>query len=64
MTKTIQIKLPEDVLKHLEDIAAIDGKEVTEIAEKILSLYVGRYENVVRGSIRAAENIKKNVKER
>lgn len=64
MTKTIPIKLSEDVLKHLEDIAAIDGKEVTEIAEKILSLYVGRYENVVRGSIRAAENIKKNVKER
>lgn len=57
---TIEIKLSEDVLARLEEVAAIDGKDVQEVAERIVSMYVGRYENHVRGVIRAVENIKKN----
>jgi len=57
---TIELKLSEDVLKRLEEVAAIDGKDVQEVAEKIVSMYVGRYENHVLGVMRAVENIKNN----
>lgn len=54
----IEIQQPEDVMKRLEAIAAVDGKDVAEVTEKIVSLYVGRYENLVNGSINAVNNIK------
>ena len=59
MTEKIEIQLPEDVMKRLEAIAAVDGKDVAEVTEKVVSLYVGRYENLVNGSINAVNNIKK-----
>lgn len=59
MTKSIKINLSEDIIKRLEEVAAIDGKDVKEVAEKIVAMYVGRYENHVHGVMRAVENIKK-----
>lgn len=60
MTEKIEIQLPEDVLKRLEAIAAIDGKDVAEVAEKVVSLYLGRYENLINGSVASVNNINKS----
>lgn len=59
-TKEINLNVSEDLLKRLEGIAEVGDKEVTEVALKILELYVGRYENLITGSMRAADNISKN----
>jgi len=58
-TKEINLNVSEDLLKRLEGIAEVGNKEVTEVALKILELYAGRYENLINGSIRAADNISK-----
>ncbi|MEK4715927.1 hypothetical protein [Sporosarcina sp. FSL K6-5500] len=60
MEKKIEITVPEDVMKRLEAIAAIDGKDVAEVAEKVVSLYVGRYENLLNGSIKAVNSINRS----
>lgn len=59
-TKEISLNVSEDLLKRLEGIAEVGEKEVAEVALKILELYVGRYENLINGSMRAANNISKN----
>ncbi len=60
MTEKIEIQLSEDVMKRLEAIAAIDGKDVAEVAEKVVSLYIGRYENLINGSIASVNSINKS----
>ncbi len=60
MTEKIEIQLSEDVLARLEAIAAIDGKDVAEVAEKVVSLYIGRYENLINGSIASVNSINKS----
>lgn len=60
MEKKIEIQLPEDVMKRLEVMAAIDGKDVAEVAEKVVSLYIGRYENLINGSIASVNSINKS----
>ena len=60
MTEKIEVQLPEDVMKRLEALAAIDGKDVSEGAEKVVSLYIGRYENLINGSIASVNSINKS----
>lgn len=59
-TTEINLNVSENLLKRLEDIAEAGDKEVAEVAIKILELYVGRYENLITGSIRAADNVDNN----